>query len=242
MGESLIHLDKIKDLQNVCKIVSKLKSQLIEELPHYGRDALFLKNDEITTGLLNNVTEIKINLVTAELLYFHNEQGYLVELTRDHIIEKIMDIVTRYGLNIPQTPRLTNLNIEDLSDYIAFATKANRSLELFQMKLTGHFTQVHLWPDGFDFSVEWFTKKNDEQIGVGISPGDDHYESPYLYVNPYPFNENMINESLFTGRWHTVGWNGIKVEWKDLEKRIEQQISGEIYDLFLIAQRNFEQR
>ena len=238
----MLLLDKIKDLQNVCKIVSKLKSQLIEELPHYGHDALFLKNDEITTGLLNNMTEIKINLVTAELLYFHNEQGYLVELTRDKIIERLQNIVTRYGLNIPRTTRLTNLNTEVLSDYLAFATKANRTLELFQMKLIGHFTQVHLWPDGFDFSVEWFTKKDDEQIGVGISPGQDQFESPYLYVNPYPFNEIMVKEPLFIGRWHTVGWKGIKVEWNDLEKKLEQQISGEIYDLFLIAQRNFQER
>jgi hypothetical protein len=242
MNELLFLLDKIRDLQNVCKIVSKLKSQLIEELPHYGHDALFLKNDEITTGLLNNKTEIKINLVTAELLYFDNEQGYLVELTRDEIIERLQDIVTRYGLNIPRTPSLTNLNTEDLSDYLVFATKANRSLELFRMKLIGHFTQVHLWPDGFDFSIEWFTNKNDEQIGVGISPGDGQYESPYLYVNPYPFNEMMVNESLFTGRWHIVGWKGIKVEWKDLERKPEQQISGEIYDLFLVAQGNFQGR
>jgi len=242
MNELLFLLAKIRDLQNVCKIVSKLKSQLIEELPHYGHDALFLKNDEITTGLLNNKTEIKINLVTAELLYFDNEQGYLVELTRDEIIERLQDIVTRYGLNIPRTPSLTNLNTEDLSDYLVFATKANRSLELFRMKLIGHFTQVHLWPDGFDFSIEWFTNKNDEQIGVGISPGDGQYESPYLYVNPYPFNEMMVNESLFTGRWHIVGWKGIKVEWKDLERKPEHQISGEIYDLFLVAQRNFQGR
>ena len=242
MNELLFLLAKIRDLQNVCKIVSKLKSQLIEELPHYGHDALFLKNDEITTGLLNNKTEIKINLVTAELLYFDNEQGYLVELTRDEIIERLQDIVTRNGLNIPRTPSLTNLNTEDLSDYLVFATKANRSLELFRMKLIGHFTQVHLWPDGFDFSIEWFTNKNDEQIGVGISPGDGQYESPYLYVNPYPFNEMMVNESLFTGRWHIVGWKGIKVEWKDLERKPEHQISGEIYDLFLVAQRNFQGR
>jgi hypothetical protein len=242
MNERLLLLDKIKDLQNVCKIVSKLKSQLIEELPHYGHDALFLKNDEITTGLLNNMTEIKINLLTAQLLYFHNEQEYRVELTRDEIIERLQDIVTGNGLKIPRTLRLTNLNTEDLFDYLAFATKANRSLELFRMKLIGHFTQVHLWPDGFDFSVEWFTKNNDEQIGVGISPGDDQYESPYLYVNPYPFNEMMVNEPLFIGRWHTVGWKGIKVEWKDLEKKPEQQISGDIYDLFLIAQRNFQER
>ena len=62
--------DKIKDLQNVCKIVSKLKSQIIGKLPHYAHDALFLKNDDITTGLLNNTTEIKINLVTGIFFTF----------------------------------------------------------------------------------------------------------------------------------------------------------------------------
>jgi len=49
-------------------------------------------------------------------------------------------------------------------------------------------TQVQLLPDGFDFSIEWFTDKNEEQIGVGISPGEERYKSPCLYVNPYPFN------------------------------------------------------
>jgi hypothetical protein len=49
----------------------------------------------------------------------------------------------------------------------------------------------------------------------------------------------MVNESLVSGIWHTVGWKGIKVEWKDLENKTEKQISDEIYDLFLIAQRNF---
>jgi len=128
-------LEKIRDLQKICKIVSKLKSQLIEELPHYARDSLFLKNDEITTSLLNNVSEIKINLVTGELLYYHNEQGYLVDLTRDHIFERLEDIVTNYQLKMPRTSHLTSLNIEDLSEYLALATKANKCLELFRMKL-----------------------------------------------------------------------------------------------------------
>jgi hypothetical protein len=89
-----------------------------------------------------------------------------------------------------------------------------------------------LWPDGFDFSIEWFTKKTDEQIGVGITPGDNKYELPYLYVNPYPFNEEMINETLFTGRWHTGGWKGIKVEWKGFQNKLEQQISWRFMTCF----------
>jgi hypothetical protein len=56
---------------------------------------------------------------------------------------------------------------------------------------------------------------NNEQIGVGISPGDNDSESPYLYVNPYPFNEKMVDQSLTISRWHATGWNGIKVEWKE---------------------------
>jgi hypothetical protein len=43
---------EIKQIQNVCKVVSELKSQLIQELPHYGNQALFFQNDEITTGQL----------------------------------------------------------------------------------------------------------------------------------------------------------------------------------------------
>jgi hypothetical protein len=54
------------------------------------------------------------------------------------------------------------------------------------MKLSDRFTQVHLWPDGFDFSVESFMMKSNEQIRVGISPGDNAYDSPYLYVKPLP--------------------------------------------------------
>jgi hypothetical protein len=81
--------------------------------------------------------------------------------------------------------------------------------------------------------------KNNEQIGVGISPGDDDYESPYLYVNPYPFDEKMVDRSLAIGKRHTTGWNGIKVEWNELEDKIEQEISSTIYDLFLVAKRNF---
>jgi len=41
----------------------------------------------ITTGLLNNTTEIKINLVTGDLLYFHDEKGYIVYLTREDIYD-----------------------------------------------------------------------------------------------------------------------------------------------------------
>jgi hypothetical protein len=122
-------------------------------------------------------------------------------LTHDYFVGKLEETVTKFDLEIPQTDPLTNLRYdEDLFQYLEFAKKANKCLELFRMKLSDRFTQVHLWPNCFDLSVEWFTMKNNEQIGVGISPGDDDYESPYLYVNPYPFDEKMVDRSLAIGK------------------------------------------
>ena len=74
---------------------------------------------------------------------------------------------------------------------------------------------------------------------VLVSPGENQYE-PYLYVNPYPFVEKMLKEQLFIGQWHTFGWSGIKVKWKELQNMIVREISDNIYELFLIARRNFE--
>jgi hypothetical protein len=62
-----------------------LKSLLIERLTHYGHDALFLKNDDITTGLLNNITEIKIHLLAGHFLYFHNQERRFIDLINDDI-------------------------------------------------------------------------------------------------------------------------------------------------------------
>jgi hypothetical protein len=231
-------LERISGLCAVCKIISQLKSQLIEELPHYGHDALFFQNHEITTGLLNNKTEVKIHLLTGELLYFHNETGHFIDLTSDGFYKKLESIVTKYGLNMPKVSSLT-LQQENLIEYIPFAKRVNQSLELFRMSLRDHFTHVHLWPNGFDFSVESFTNENSGQIGVGVSPGDDGYESPYLYVNPHPFNENIIHQPLPFGKWHTRGWNGIKVEWSEFNIKTEQDISSDIYNLYLVAMHNF---
>ena len=89
---------EIKQLQNACLAMSELKSQLIEELPHFGHQSLFFENDEITTGQLNNKTEIKINLLTGQLLYFHNEEGHLIDSMKVTFQEECAKIVTKYNL------------------------------------------------------------------------------------------------------------------------------------------------
>ena len=83
---------RFENIHPICMIMGELKQQLIEELPHFGHHGLYFHNDEITTGQLNNKTEIKINLLTGQLLYFHNEKGHFIDLKNDNILEKLKKI------------------------------------------------------------------------------------------------------------------------------------------------------
>ena len=229
----------IKQLQNVCMAVGELKSQQTEVLPHNGHQSLYFENDEITTGLVNNKTEIKIHLLTGQLLYFHNEVGHFIDLTKDNIHEKLSNITKKYNLIMPEI-KLDNVSHGQLSEFYSYVVKAKRTIELFRMTLDGNFTLVHLWPHHLDFSVEWFTGKKGEQIGTGISPGDEQYKDPYLYMNPYPFNPKVTQYNLPIGKWHTSSWKGIKVDRDDLGNYSQTEVSDLLSQLFLIAKKNFE--
>lgn len=230
--------EELQQLHDWCRVLGTLKHGIIEELPHYGRDALFLQNDEITTGQLNNKTEVKIHLLTGQFLYFDNERGFSFHLTQDGTREKLAEILEKFDLKVPDIP-IHAVGLGQLGLFHSYAVRAKRVLELFRMRLRGHHTLVHLWPHNFDFSVEWFTDNRDEQIGTGISPGDQNYPDAYVYMNPYPFNDSITNLPLADGRWHTVGWKGIKVEWADLSRLGEGAAADRLFALFQVAKRNF---
>ena len=229
---------EIKNLHKICMAMGEIKQQLIEELPHYGHHGLFLQNDEITTGLFDNKIEIKINLLTGQLLYFENEHGSFIDLNNDDVLEKLKSITSRKNVKI-SAESLNNTTEQELTNYHDFAKKALQILELFRMNLRDNFTLIHLWPHHFDFSLEWYTGSKDEQIGTGISPGDEQYPNPYLYVNQWPFEEKIIEKLLTIGMWHTDGWNGVKVEWDKLEQFSTKDAAEKITELFLIVKKSF---
>lgn len=229
--KNIVINETVIQLRKICRLIANVKAQQIPYLPHYGHESLFFQNNGITTGLINNNKEIKIDLFNGLLLYYDNESTQIIDLTDKNIYLKFRQLFS-HPLEMLQIDNLERLKLEDLEDYFGFISKTNLSLEVFRSKLKGNFTLVHLWPDGFDLSVEWFTGIEDQQIGIGISPGDKDFSNAYLYVNPYPFNKGFLKEKLPIGIWNTSKWNGIKVEWYDLEKLYVKDISNIIYDLF----------
>jgi hypothetical protein len=236
--KNIVINETVVQLRKICGIIANVKAQQIPKLPHYGHESIFFQNSGITTGLINNNKEIKIDLFNGLLLYYDNEYTQTIDLTDRNIYLNFRQLFS-HSLEMLQIDNLEILKLEDLKDYFDFISKANLSLEVFRSKLNGNFTLVHLWPDGFDLSVEWFTGIKDQQIGIGISPGDKDFSNPYLYVNPYPFNRESLKEKLPIGIWNTFKWNGIKVEWYDLEKLYVKDISNIINDLFNSAKKLF---
>ncbi|MFT7614083.1 MAG: hypothetical protein ACI9J3_003065, partial [Parvicellaceae bacterium] len=74
---------------------------------------------------------------------------------------------------------------------------------------------IRCWPHHFDLATLIPLKTDSEgeilkSIGVGLSPGDEGVEEPYVYVNIWPEVDLNILEkhSLPIGQWNKAGWSG----------------------------------
>ncbi len=80
---------------------------------------------------------------------------------------------------------------------------------------------VRCWPHQFDIAVPIALEPGEPEraraIGVGVSPGDDYYAQPYLYVSPRPRpNSDNLPSLPPGGRWHTRGFFGAIATGTDL--------------------------
>ena len=69
------------------------------------------------------------------------------------------------------------------------------------------------WPHHFDMAtlvrLDSEAGETARSVGVGISPGDEFYAQPYVYVNPWPrFDAGNLPALPPPGRWHTEGFFG----------------------------------
>ena len=108
---------------------------------------------------------------------------------------------------------------EDSAAFSALAawySLAEKSLTGFA-KLHGDLdpgpSPVRCWPHHFDIATYVGLEAGDFEtakgVGVGLSPGDDAYDQPYFYVNPWPhLDAAALPDAIPPGHWHTAGFVG----------------------------------
>ncbi len=72
---------------------------------------------------------------------------------------------------------------------------------------------VRCWPHHFDIatyvSLEHGDFETAKGIGVGMSPGDESYDQPYFYINPFPLlDAAKLPPAPSPGHWHKEGFVG----------------------------------
>jgi hypothetical protein len=71
---------------------------------------------------------------------------------------------------------------------------------------------VLCWPHHFDIAtlvrLDAGAGESARSVGVGVSPGDEFYAQPYVYVSPWPRFEGSLPELPPPGHWHTEGFFG----------------------------------
>jgi hypothetical protein len=83
-------------------------------------------------------------------------------------------------------------------------------------------SEVRCWPHHFDIAT-LITLDPDREpgesrtVGVGMSPGDEDIEQPYVYVTPWPEPEPDAHlPDLPLGRWQTKAWTGAVLTGEEL--------------------------
>ena len=72
---------------------------------------------------------------------------------------------------------------------------------------------MRCWPHHFDIGTYVQLQAGDSEtakgIGIGMSPGDESYDQPYFYINPWPhMDPSGLPKPPAPGHWHTEGFVG----------------------------------
>ena len=98
---------------------------------------------------------------------------------------------------------------------------------------------VRCWPHHFDIATYVSMESGDPEtargVGVGMSPGDEGYNEPYFYINPWPhLDKDALPEAIAPGHWHAEGYVGSIATASELltTNNIEEAVSSFIAKSF----------
>ena len=100
-----------------------------------------------------------------------------------------------------------------LSGWFSFAHETLSDFAARHSEMAPGPSPVRCWPHHFDIATYVALERGDGEtsrgIGLGLSPGDESYDQPYFYINPWPhLQAGALPELPEPGQWHTQGFVG----------------------------------
>ena len=148
-----------------------------------------------------------------------------------------LDVKLEPELEHHEDDRPTGYHTAKAEAYLQALLDVNDVFSAVRGELPGDVTGVQLWPHHFDLSFAWHGKdvsyesKDGSQkqaralIGIGFSTGDASHQAPYVYANPWPFDQALVDQELpGTATWYTDAWKGSILPYASLTGAGEQPL------------------
>jgi len=151
-------------------------------------------------------------------------------ITQKELAEEVKNYLsTGHGLNAPvDTAGFDSVNTYSADDinsgnFLVQLVNFHLLLKGFWKRInSGVKSPIYLWPHHFDNAFKWFSGRKvndeDEQMGIGVSNGDDSYSLPYIYMTFWPplgkTNTLKVPEG---GVLYDAGWTGMIMPYESVE-------------------------
>jgi len=254
-----------EQIHSVAIVIGKFREKLVK--PIAKNDNLFLKVAQgLCTPPMNDLNELEIGCnIEKQIVEVANNKGKYASVAikgvsqRELSVELVSVLNTEFEVNTVidsngfDSSKTINIQEQDAKDFLIQFTNYAKLLSDFWKRInTGVKTQICLWPHHFDNSFKWFSGRKiedeDEQMGIGVSNGDETYELPYIYVTFWPplrkTNTLQIPEGAIL---HDSDWTGMVLPYEEVmeKKNIDEQkqLIDSFFDVsFASIQRGFTKR
>ncbi|MFY0600716.1 MAG: hypothetical protein JXR03_13670 [Cyclobacteriaceae bacterium] len=153
------------------------------------------------------------------------------ELAKADIPTEKLNLDLPYEIEKYDYSKVLSVDYSSLKEYAFLYDNTLHVLTSLVEKYENAF-DIRCWPHHFDLAtlIPVELDEKDEivkSIGIGLSPGDEGVEEPYVYVNVWPNVDFAVlsQNQLPAGHWNAEGWSGAVLTYTELLKATDQQES-----------------
>lgn len=230
--------DQRKFIHKIVKMMGDIRENLSSPLPDWSHMTLEAYDYGIRTPEISGpINRITYNIIDNDLSFYHGLKIQTINLSGlsgNEIFQKLSEELQKYNVILRRHSIYNNEIINKLDrareNFVRQLCFFDKILKDFHASVSkGEKTPLRLWPNDFDNAFIWKSGKKvngvDEELGIGASNGDDHYELPYFYITIRPFNPSAANLNARGASFHSEGFHGYILPYSEIQKEnsIEDQ-------------------
>lgn len=255
-----------RKIHSIAKVIGNFREVLVEPIAKNDNLWLTIVKQGFCTPPMGDLNELEIGCNIEKMIIEIADAGGKYESfgangrTQSAISSEIARLLTeKFGVKPAVSPqdfdgsKAIEITGSDANDFLAqFVNYAELLIAFHKSIQSGVKTNICLWPHHFDNAFKWFSGRKideqDEQIGIGVSNGDETYELPYVYMTLWPELRKTNTLEIPEGAvLHDYGWSGLILPYESvLEMKTEEEQASLINNFLEISfksiQRGFSKR